>query len=150
LAVLDYAAIAAGLLIGCGAGLERRRCELTRCRRPARHTHPPYRHRVSEDTSMKTLNYELAKSVEGHAFSVVIDAEVEYQLRLVAVNVLDTSAHARTDERESFALVFEGIAGQFCAQRTYTFRNDTIGEHQIFIVPIGCQRDVHAYEAVFN
>jgi hypothetical protein len=99
---------------------------------------------------MKTLNYELAKTVEGQAFSVVIDHEVEHQLRLVSVTALDTVTHHPASERGSFTLRFEGVPGQFCAQRTYTFRNETVGEHQIFIVPIGCTQAVHVYEAVFN
>jgi hypothetical protein len=96
---------------------------------------------------MDALTYELAKTAEGQVFRVVMVGELEYPLTLLTV----TELHPWPGQtRRPFTLTFKGAPGQFCPQQIYTFRNDTIGEHRIFIVPIAREREGYAYEAVFN
>jgi hypothetical protein len=52
--------------------------------------------------------------------------------------------------REPFALTFIGPAKLRLPQGTYKMRNPTLGEMEIFIVPIGADSSRSAYEAVFN
>ncbi|MCG3198869.1 MAG: hypothetical protein HUU16_07845 [Candidatus Omnitrophica bacterium] len=52
--------------------------------------------------------------------------------------------------RESFSLLFKGPLVSFLPQGTYRFSNETLGELEVFIVPVGKESDGYHYEAVFN
>jgi hypothetical protein len=52
--------------------------------------------------------------------------------------------------REPFALTFLGPAKLRLPQGTYKMRNSTLGEMEIFIVPIGADPKSSAFEAIFN
>ena len=52
--------------------------------------------------------------------------------------------------REPFALTFVGPAKLQLPQRIYKMRNATLGEMEIFLVPIGADHTNSAFEAVFN
>lgn len=59
-----------------------------------------------------------------------------------------TEASARGGR--AFSLVFRGPRAQPLEQRTYAFSHPAMGTVNIFIVPIGADRDSMLYEAVFN
>jgi hypothetical protein len=52
--------------------------------------------------------------------------------------------------REPFSLTFRGPANLRLPQGTYKMRNPTLGEMEIFLVPIGADQTSRTYEAVFN
>jgi hypothetical protein len=52
--------------------------------------------------------------------------------------------------REPFALTFVGPAKLRLPQQIYKMRNPTLGEMEIFLVPIGADQTSSAFEAVFN
>lgn len=55
-----------------------------------------------------------------------------------------------SDDR-SFSLVFVADGGAAAPQRTYAFRHESLGEFDMFIVPLGPGREGHMrYQAVFN
>jgi hypothetical protein len=52
--------------------------------------------------------------------------------------------------REPFAVTFLGPAGLRLPQQIYKMRNPTLGEMEIFLVPVGADKTSSAFEAVFN
>ena len=54
--------------------------------------------------------------------------------------------------REPFSLVFLGPLEPLCSQGTYVLEHDAAGKHELFLVPIGPNRDGQGmrYEAVFS
>ena len=82
-------------------------------------------------------------------FRVAREGDDEVVLLLTAVERLPSVPGA--PRAEPFALVFVGPRAQALDQATYRFSHSTIGELEIFIVPIGyADGGVIRYEAVFN
>jgi hypothetical protein len=52
--------------------------------------------------------------------------------------------------RDPFRLLFKCPKLTILPQNTYSIRNATMGKFDIFIVPVGRDRDGIVYEAVFN
>ena len=59
---------------------------------------------------------------------------------------------ASTEEKnlERFSLFFAGPADSFLSQQVFHVRHETMGEFDIFLVPIKNDADGFRYEAVFN
>ena len=55
-----------------------------------------------------------------------------------------------TTPRESFTLVFRGPPQFVLPQRIYRFDHETLGNTELFIVPIGRTAQGVSYEAVFS
>jgi hypothetical protein len=53
-------------------------------------------------------------------------------------------------DREAFALLFHGPREPLLPQATYRLANERVGEHDIFIVPVGRTADGLEYEAIFT
>lgn len=75
----------------------------------------------------------------------VIDRGVSLQL----VECRRLKSHAG-EFREPFALLFRGPAGEFLPQRIYGLENERTERVDIFLVPVGQEKDGFLYEAVFN
>ena len=52
--------------------------------------------------------------------------------------------------RQPFNLTFVGPPNVRLPQRTYKLRHATLGEMEIFLVPVGADKTSISYEAVFN
>jgi len=52
--------------------------------------------------------------------------------------------------QESFSLRFRGDRSRILPQRIYPMKHDSIGEFDLFLVPIGQDESGTFYEAVFN
>src|SRR4051812_30250075 len=52
--------------------------------------------------------------------------------------------------REPFSLIFVGLSHDVLPQRIYRFEHDTLGELEIFVVPLGRTAQGVIYEAVFS
>ncbi len=98
---------------------------------------------------MAGFTNELDRSTPGQEFNLVM-GEQENPLTLQSVVARSPPAIWLGEMRSPFTLTFKGAPGQFFPQRIYSFRNDALGEHDIFIVPIGRECDSYLYEAVFN
>ena len=57
---------------------------------------------------------------------------------------------AVTAGRAPFSLVFRGARDRVLPQRTYRVGHATIGEFDLFLVPIGPDREGMRYEAIFT
>jgi hypothetical protein len=86
----------------------------------------------------------------GEAFTVEVEAGgPELELRLD--RLVEVPASPGAPRQEPFTLTFLGPAGQHLPQRTYRLRHDSLGELDVFLVPVGPLADGrHQYEAVFN
>ena len=102
---------------------------------------------------MSNLTYEEAKKAEGQTFKLVMADQYELELTLHKVTARGTPRHDIPGCRsDPFTLIFKSAPGHFCEQNTYTMKNQTLGEQQIFIVPVACDgsTDTYTYQAVFS
>jgi len=86
-------------------------------------------------------------------FTVRVDASTRIDLELVEVTPLPARPSrlgAPPPGRAPFSLVFLGPKAPLLPQRIYCFEHRTLGELDIFIVPIGPDEEGMLYEAVFN
>jgi len=78
-------------------------------------------------------------------FQVLDDPAAEFAVRLV--EVIDRS---NTPHQEVFTLLFHGPANYFISQGIHKLKHRNLGEIEIFLVPVGQDKDGFHYEAVFN
>lgn len=80
-------------------------------------------------------------------YTLYLSAERTVELRLT--NVTPLSAHDGY-ERQPYSLEFTGPLKPLLPQSTYKFQNESMGELDIFIVPIGPRGQAMYYEAIFT
>ena len=79
------------------------------------------------------------------SFRLVEGPQAGLALNLVQVSELRTSP-----KYEMFSLLFDGPAEYPLQQRIYQLENDRLGKMELFLVPVGREKEVFHYEAVFN
>lgn len=70
-----------------------------------------------------------------------------YPLKLISVDRHSTSA--TVGEHETFSVLFRGDSNTVLAQQIYRIKHDTLGDMELFIVPVGPDEEGMCYEAVF-
>ena len=86
----------------------------------------------------------------GTSFTVGLDDDVP-GVELLLDRLAEAPAAPGAPRSQPFTLTFLGPAGQHLPQRTYRLHHATLGELDVFLVPVGPQADGrHQYEAVFN
>ena len=80
-----------------------------------------------------------------HTYFQVLRQDGEIPLQLVEVSEVQSSGGS-----ETFSVVFRGPSAAPLPQATYQFRQDNASALDLFIVPIGVDKDGVRYEAVFN
>ena len=86
-------------------------------------------------------------------FTIHVDDSTDLSVTLIEVASLpDRSPATGPAERRKapFSLVFRGPMDPLLPQRIYRFEHESLGELEIFIVPIGPDSEGMRYEAVFN
>jgi hypothetical protein len=78
-------------------------------------------------------------------FWLVYEGMEPYALDLVEV----TNGHSSA-RQEQFSLRFRGDRSKVFPQRIYAIKHDSIGDFDLFLVPIGRDDSGTFYEAVFN
>jgi len=58
--------------------------------------------------------------------------------------------YTRTDRQEIFSLYFHGPTEPLLRQGTYQLKHAQLGELELFLVPVGKDKDGFEYEAAFN
>jgi hypothetical protein len=58
--------------------------------------------------------------------------------------------HVKTERQEVFSLFFHGPADRFMPQGIYKLNHPTLGELDLFLVPVGQDNQGFQYEAAFN
>jgi len=78
-------------------------------------------------------------------FEVMDDPSRTFGLKLT--NVVE---HVKTEHQETFSIYFHGPSDLFMAQGIHKLKHAELGELDIFLVPVGQDKDGFQYEAVFN
>ena len=95
--------------------------------------------------NLTDATHELFNEVVGDSFS--IDADDVKSLELASVEVKPSQEGAN---RKPFVLTFKGPVEVLLPQSIYVLEHKTLGQLEIFLVPVD-QDDSHVfYEAVFN
>jgi hypothetical protein len=81
----------------------------------------------------------------GSAFDVLDDPARAFCLTLTQV-----VEHVKTERQEVFSLFFHGPPDPFVQQGTHRLRHGGLGELELFLVPVGQDKDGFQYEAAFN
>lgn len=78
-------------------------------------------------------------------------ADQTLELSLASVNDLALHAPEKARSRnQPFSLLFHGPLTPWARQHTYRLENETLGELDIFLVPLGRKENFMQYEAIFT
>jgi hypothetical protein len=101
---------------------------------------------------LERLTAETFAPAVGEAFVLHDDEAGRLQLELLESRLHHPDAPAADDAgaRAPFSLLFLGPADPVLPQRIYRLAHDTVGEIEIFIVPVGRDESGTTYEAVFG
>ena len=91
--------------------------------------------------------YDDFNSCIDQPFALELD-DASVLLTLVSVDRLGNSASV--NDRDVFSVIFRGDNDRVLQQQIYRISNDTLGEMDLFIVPIGPDEQGMRYEAVFS
>lgn len=75
---------------------------------------------------------------------------IENEIPVCALRLMEISERTRTPQQEIFSLMFHGPAEPFVPQGMRRLRHDKLGELELFLVPVGKEKDGFEYQAVFN
>ncbi len=78
-------------------------------------------------------------------FRLMDGPEASFDLELAEVSELKVASR-----QQFFSIYFEGPASQLLSQRIYRLSHDTLGEMDLFLVPIAKRGESILYEVVFN
>ena len=92
-----------------------------------------------------TITANLMTGHIGSEFAVLGD--VSQATVLVLSSVVN---HIKTEHNEAFSLFFHGPQAPFLPQGTRRLKHASLGELEIFLVPVARDTDGFQYEAVFN
>ena len=98
------------------------------------------------------MRREQFEPLVGKSFHLKASPEQTVLVELFEVQALKAYARkgGKMPEREPFALYFRGPMEFILPQRIYALAEDTLGEVEIFLVPIGPDAAGQRYEAIFN
>ncbi len=91
------------------------------------------------------LNAALFADKLNTKFKVQVDDSTTVEIELVEVKEYDFSA-----EQEAFSLMFRGPLEPILYQAIRHMEHESVGEFDIFLVPIAKKNDGMHYEAAFN
>lgn len=81
-------------------------------------------------------------------FTLELNAASTCQLELISIDKHPGST--TVGDHEAFSVVFRGDSNAVLDQQIYRISNDTLGDMELFIVPIGPDDKGMCYEAVFS
>ena len=97
------------------------------------------------EVAVQQLTHGEFKNQLNSRFSLKLNDSESAELLLTEVSELITGPR-----QEMFAIVFRGPAKSILPQRIYHLANDSMGELDLFLVPIRKDDEGVYYEAVFN
>jgi hypothetical protein len=81
----------------------------------------------------------------GTEFDVLDDPSRPFCVKLASI-----VEHAMTEHQEAFSLFFRGPSNPQLLQGIHKLRHTQLGELEVFLVPVGQDKDGFQYEAAFN
>lgn len=82
-------------------------------------------------------------------FRVLAESPRPVDLELIEVTGWTTQPEEQQG-MERFSILFRGPSDIFVPQQTYRLAHETMGELDVFLVPVGRESDGFRYQAVFN
>jgi len=104
------------------------------------------------DTPPDQLTFARFSEVLNTPFQVRLDPTRTLELRLVEASALrpPLQGGAGGQKFESFSIVFEGPEDPMLPQATYCLEHEQMGRFDLFMVPIGKEKQFIRYQALFN
>ena len=102
-----------------------------------------------DSASRIRLGIEVFVPVVDEEFSLALEQGGASVATLVLREVTP-SKWATRPESGGFSLIFDGPAHPALGQKIYWLTHSQLGEHAIFLVPIGADEATRRYQAVFN
>ena len=101
---------------------------------------------------LEDLTVEVFAAHVGERFHIPSEPGRTLDTTLVEARPLGPAPKGLTGptKRAPFALLFRGPGEPLLPQRIYTVEHDAMGALDIFMVPVGRERDALLYEAIFN
>lgn len=97
------------------------------------------------------LSIDTFDPVNGSVFQSSLEGGTPVDLTLIEVKSLAREDDSLPDDaREPFSLLFRGPNDPMLEQMTYHLEHDSLGELDVFLVPIHPDADGPLYEAIFN
>jgi Domain of unknown function (DUF6916) len=96
------------------------------------------------NVTIETLTIDSLRPRLNESFRLLA-SNVSLDLRLIEVQDLGDGVH-----RRAFSLIFSGPAESAVPQATYRLDNPATGPLDIFLVPLGPEKGVFRYEAIFT
>ena len=75
---------------------------------------------------------------------------IENEGSVCALQLTDILEHTKTPRQETFSLIFHGPPAPFVPQGMRMLKHSKLGELELFLVPVGKEKDGFQYEAAFN
>ena len=91
------------------------------------------------------LTHEALSNHRNSRFTVCLEADQSFDLEMVHLSELKLSP-----KQERFSFILLGPADKFLGQGIRHLRHDALGEHELFLVPVGQDESGISYEVVFN
>lgn len=96
---------------------------------------------------LDTLTLDHWRECLGQDFRVRLGQEAGLDLKLTSATPLGAESGYR---RQPYSLLFVGPLTPLLPQAIYPLRNESLGELEIFLVPLGPQGQTMRYEAIFT
>jgi len=95
----------------------------------------------------------MSKKIALATFAKQVDTEFHVNdpaTRPFNLKLTQVVKRVKTPQQEVFSLVFHGPGTNFIPQGSHKLKHEQLGEVEIFLVPVGQDKDGFEYEAVFN
>ena len=102
---------------------------------------------------IEDFTYRTFADRHGETFRLRVDDDHVYDLTLATVvdhADKDWNLPAEPDSRSPFSMIFVGRTNGVLPQRIYQLEHDSLGEFELFLVPVGMDANGVQYEAVFT
>ena len=96
-----------------------------------------------------TLTHKDFEACLNQSFTVRPENEDGFEMELIQVKLIG-GGDPEKDTRQAFSVLFRGSNDHSLAQSLYRIENETLGELQLFLVPLGPDESGMLYDATFN
>lgn len=100
------------------------------------------------EVSLDELSLQQFKGALHTTFRVHCEDGRDVELLLVEVESVRSPSGGEGDE--SFSILFAGSGDSLLPQQIYRVANDSMGQFDLFIVPVAQEPDGYRYQAIFN
>ena len=96
-----------------------------------------------------TLTKQSFENIHDNAFAIFFDLDNAISSELIEVKAINSHTLAE-GQAEPFSLVFQVKDDRVFEQNTFKIQHEELGDLELFLVPIGADKNGVSYEAVFT